>query len=201
MREEDEKKPAAASLAPDEIVCMYCEANISRKTRHRTCAECAARWAKEFGPKWYEEPWHAELVADHKLTFGDDDSQYAESLELMDDIAQVEGINPPIVWQSDWRPDPKWTEVYLVIKDALLVADLRGSRVGRVRMQKELARRGMKNLPAPKTIESYIYRARNEIKREAADRVSSFSVVAGGEMSDTIVAHTGSCVKDGEVAA
>lgn len=56
-------------LSSNSIPCMYCDLSIHRATKHRTCLTCTSFLTEQFGNEWYFQPFHTELLADHKKTF------------------------------------------------------------------------------------------------------------------------------------
>lgn len=149
MRRPQKPEPALR-LGPTQIECLYCSRTIPRMTQHATCPICAARWRREFGAEWHTAPWHAAMIADHRRALSAPPRPLAQLAADLADPPPLDLLTGAYVPQARHRP--AWVEAQAIIAAARLL----GRPLGRVALARELRRRGVRDVPAPATLQAWI---------------------------------------------
>jgi hypothetical protein len=69
VRKQDGKVYQACRAGVGEIECLTCEQIIPASSPFRTCPACATTWREAFGPRWFEQPHHTKMVAQHEQLY------------------------------------------------------------------------------------------------------------------------------------
>lgn len=145
--------PQACRTAIDEIECMTCSRIIPAGSAHRTCPVCSWKFVEAFGPLWFMQPWHTELIQMHKDFIAGGRFRAAKLHDALEADAVAEAL------PSTWMPEPEFYHAYQVVKDRYILFRESASRI-----HNHLVASKVTPLPSFAAVRKYLAKIKEELR-------------------------------------
>jgi hypothetical protein len=137
-------------MSTSHIECLYCASPITTRTSavQMTCVSCRKNLIDEFGERWYEQPWHREMLPDY-VKFQHETDRLFKAVRLDAEDAPEIATDDVVIPGTPSRV--KYPSVYAAVFQLYAI-----SKLGARKIKQQLDAQGVQPVVSLPTVSNYL---------------------------------------------